>query len=72
MKARIQEQVTIYLSNPEWGPLPEMLRERLEYLDPERDVVFLIRAAMSPAIFLTKIPERYISSTASTSPVMHL
>lgn len=47
-----QEQVTTYLSDPDWRPLPEMLRERLEYLDFKRDVVFLIRAAaMTPAIY---------------------
>ena len=47
-----QEQVTTYLSDPDWTPLPEMLRERLEYLDPKRDAVFLLRAAaMAPAIY---------------------
>jgi hypothetical protein len=47
-----QEQVTIYLSDPDWSPLPEMLRERLEGLDPKRDVAFLLRAAaMAPAIY---------------------
>jgi hypothetical protein len=50
--AAAQEQVTTYLSDPDWSPLPEMLRERLEYLDPKRDVVFLLRAAaMAPAIY---------------------
>src|SRR5829696_7633479 len=48
--AAAQEQVTTYLSDPDWSPLPEMLRERLEYLDPERDVAFLLRAAaVAPA-----------------------
>lgn len=47
-----QEQITTYLSDPDWSPMPEMLRERLEYLDPERDVAFLLRAAaMAPAIY---------------------
>ncbi len=47
-----QEQVTTYLSDPDWSPLPGMLQERLEYLDPERDVAFLIRAAaMAPSIY---------------------
>lgn len=47
-----QEQVTVYLSDPDWCPLPEMLRERLEHLDPNRDVAFLLRAAaMAPAIY---------------------
>lgn len=47
-----QEQVTTYLSDPDWSPLPEMLRERLQSLNPERDVAFLLRAAaMAPAIY---------------------
>ena len=50
--AAAQEQVTTYLSDPDWSPLPEMLQERLEYLNLERDVVFLLRAAaMAPAIY---------------------
>jgi len=56
--AAAQEQVTTYLSDPDWSPLPEMLRERLEYLDPERDVAFLLRAAaVAPAIPLR--PHQY-------------
>ena len=47
-----QEQITTYLSDPDWSPMPEMLRERLEHLNPERDVAFLLRAAaMAPAIY---------------------
>ncbi len=47
-----QGQVTTYLSDSDWSPLPEMLRERLGYLDPDRDVAFLLRAAaMAPAIY---------------------
>ena len=45
-----QQQVTTYLSDPDWRPLPDILAERLEPLDPERDVAFLVRAsAMAPA-----------------------
>jgi hypothetical protein len=47
--AAAQEQVTTYLSDPDWSPLPEMLQERLEYLNPERDVVFLLRAGGNDA-----------------------
>jgi hypothetical protein len=47
-----QEQLTTYLSDDDWRPLPDMLAERLEALDPERHVVFLTRAAvMAPAIY---------------------
>jgi hypothetical protein len=47
-----QEQVTTYLSDRDWRPLPDLLAERLQGLDPKRHVVFLTRAtAMSPAIY---------------------
>lgn len=47
-----QAQVTTYLSDPDWSPLPEMLAERLRPLDPTRHVAFLLRAAaMAPAIY---------------------
>ncbi len=47
-----QQQVTTYLSDPDWRPLPDILAERLEALDPERDVAFLVRAsAMAPALY---------------------
>jgi len=47
-----QQQVTTYLSDPDWRPLPDILAERLRVLDPERDVAFLVRVpAMAPAIY---------------------
>ncbi len=47
-----QAQVTTYLSDPDWSPLPDMLAERLRPLDPARHVAFLLRApAMAPAIY---------------------
>jgi hypothetical protein len=47
-----QQQVTTYLSDPDWRPLHDLLAERLKPLNPERDVAFLVRAsAMSPAIY---------------------
>jgi len=47
-----QQQVTTYLSDPDWRPLPEVLKERLDLLDPERDIAFLVRAsAMAPALY---------------------
>jgi len=47
-----QQQVTTYLSDPDWSPLPDLLAKRLEPLDPERDIAFLVRAAaMAPAIY---------------------
>jgi len=47
-----QEQVTIYLSDRDWRPLPDALYDRLGSLDPDKNVVFLVRAAaMAPAIY---------------------
>jgi len=47
-----QEQVTTYLSDRDWTPLPDLLSDKLRPLDPKRDVVFLIRAgAMAPALY---------------------
>ena len=47
-----QEQITTYLSDIDWRPLPDALTERMKRLEPDRDVVFLTRAAaMAPAIY---------------------
>jgi hypothetical protein len=47
-----QEQVTTYLSDRDWRPLPDLLAARLAKLDPARSVVFLTRAAaFAPAVY---------------------
>lgn len=47
-----QQQVTTYLADPEWHPLPLVLKDRLDTLDPERDIVFLVRAAaLAPSVY---------------------
>ena len=47
-----QQQVTTYLVDPEWSPLPLVLKDRLDPLDPEQNVVFLTRAAaMAPSVY---------------------
>lgn len=47
-----QEQVTTYLSDKDWFPLPEALAQRMKSLDPQRNIVFLMRAgSMAPAIY---------------------
>ena len=47
-----QQQVTTYLSDPDWRPLPDILAERLEALVPARDIAFLVRAsALAPALY---------------------
>jgi hypothetical protein len=47
-----QEQVTTYLSDQDWRPLPKLLAEKMQLLDPQKHIVFLMRAgAMAPAIY---------------------
>ncbi len=47
-----QKQVMTYLSDGDWHPLPIALAARLAPLDPEKDLVFLVRAAaLAPAIY---------------------
>ncbi len=47
-----QEQVTTYLSDEDWRPLPNLLADRMKGLDPAKHVVFLSRAAsMAPAVY---------------------
>jgi hypothetical protein len=47
-----QEQANIYLSDPDWCPLPDLLERKLKDLDPREDIVFLMRAAaMAPVIY---------------------
>ncbi|MCI0490099.1 MAG: DUF1788 domain-containing protein [Blastocatellia bacterium] len=47
-----QEQITIYLSDEDWRPLPDLLADRLSSLDAEKSIAFLTRAAtMAPAIY---------------------
>lgn len=50
--AAAQAQITKYLSDPHWAPLPEVLAHELNRLDPRRHVAFLVRAAaMAPHIY---------------------
>lgn len=47
-----QDQVTTYLSDKDWSPLADMLAECMKMLLPNRDIVFLMRAAaMAPSIY---------------------
>lgn len=47
-----QDQLTTYLSDRRWHPLPDMLGSRLGRLDPKKDIAFLMRAgAMAPSIY---------------------
>ncbi len=63
-----QQQVTTYLSDRDWRPLADLLAERLESLDPETRVVFLMRAAaMAPGIYhMSKLLDQMQGKTSLT------
>jgi hypothetical protein len=47
-----QRQVNVYLSDPDWQPVADLVVKRLAGLDPSTHIVFLMRAgAMAPAIY---------------------
>jgi hypothetical protein len=47
-----QLQIQDYLSDPDWRPLPDLLAERLDALDPDRHIAFIVRAgALAPNIY---------------------
>jgi hypothetical protein len=47
-----QEQVNVYLSDPDWRPLPTLLAEATASMDPTREFVFLTRVAIfAPAAY---------------------
>ena len=44
-----EQQIQDYLSDPDWRPLPDLLAERLNPLDPSRHIGFIVRAgALAP------------------------
>lgn len=47
-----QLQIQDYLSDPDWRPLPDLMAERLEALDRERRIAFIVRSgALAPNIY---------------------
>jgi len=47
-----QAQVSVYLSDPDYQPLPDLLAEAMAQLDPNRSFVFLTRCAVfAPAMY---------------------
>jgi hypothetical protein len=68
-----QEQVTTYLSDRDWCPLPDLLAKRLKDLDPRKGVVFLSRAsAMSPAIYhMSKLLDEMHGRTKITTILLY-
>ncbi len=64
-----QRQINLYLSDPDFRPLPDLLAERLAGFDPKRDVVFLLRlAALTPSIYhMSKLLEEMMGRTLVTT-----
>jgi hypothetical protein len=47
-----QLQIQDYLSDDDWRPLPNLLEEQLAALDPDRHLVFIVRAgALAPNLY---------------------
>lgn len=67
--AAAQTQVTKYLSDPVWAPLPDLLASKLAPLDPYRHIAFLTRtAAMAPHIyFMSMLLDQMKGRTEVTS-----
>jgi hypothetical protein len=63
---RAQDQITTYLSNSNWYPLPEVVVERMAKLDSQKHIVFITRAAvLSPAIYhLSKLLDEMQNRTS--------
>jgi hypothetical protein len=66
---RAQDQVTTYLSDKDFRPLAEMLKDRLAPLDPKKAVAFLARvAAMSPGLYhMSKLLDEMKGKTRVTT-----
>lgn len=64
-----QGQITTYLSDRDWRPLPGLLTERLQSLDAGTQVVFLMRAAaMAPGIYhMSKLLDQMQGKTSLTT-----
>lgn len=64
-----QRQVNLYLSDPDFRPLPDLLAEKLAGLNAKRDIVFLMRlAALTPSIYhMSKLLEEMMGRTAVTT-----
>jgi hypothetical protein len=65
----VQRQINLFLSDPDFRPLPLLLAERMAGLDPKRDVVFLMRlAALTPSIYhMSKLLEEMMGKTQVTT-----
>ena len=68
-----QGQLTTYLSDRDWRPLDDLLKERLQSLNQSRDVVFLMRAAaMAPGIYhMSKLLDQMQGKTSLTTVLFY-
>lgn len=68
-----QEQVTTYLSDLDWLPLPQLLARRMASLQPDKHIVFLMRASvMAPAIYhMSKLLEEMQGKTKVTTVLFY-
>lgn len=66
---RAQDQVTTYLSDKDFKPLAEMLKERLVPLDPNKSIAFLTRVAvMAPGLYhMSKLLDEMKGKTRVTT-----
>lgn len=64
-----QYQITTYLSDKDFRPLAEMLKERLAPLDPSKSIAFLTRVAvMSPGLYhMSKLLDEMKGKTRVTT-----
>jgi Domain of unknown function (DUF1788) len=60
-----QTQVSVYLSDPDWRPIPALLTEATAHLDPNRTFVFLTRCAVfAPSMYrLSSLLEQMMGKT---------
>lgn len=70
---RAQRQATVYLTDPDWSPLPDLVAAQLATLDPARHIAFLWRAAaLAPAIYhLSKLLDEMQGRTAITTILLY-
>ncbi len=68
-----QEQVSVYLSDKDWKPLPNLLTDRLRSLDPRKHVAFLVRAgALAPASYhVSKLLDEMKGKTMVTTVLFY-
>jgi hypothetical protein len=67
-----QRQVNLFLSDPDFRPLPALLVQKMVGLNPKRDVIFLMRlAALTPSIYhMSKLSEELMLTGRAEIPLI--